>query len=99
MCLTGCKSPDDPNAGGGKSGSAAPVEACRIDCPPMEIEINDTPAVNDDLVQIKCDRVARRPVVNCRIRATSACPVASTVVLTNPDGRLRFTGPADRTTT
>ncbi len=63
----------------------------------MEIEINDTPAVNDDLVQIKCDRVARRPVVNCRIRATAPCPTDSTVVLTNPDGRLRFTGPADRT--
>jgi hypothetical protein len=65
----------------------------------MEIEINDTPAANDDLVQIKCDRVAHRSVVNCRIRATSACPVDSAVVLTNPDGRLRFTGPADRTAT
>jgi hypothetical protein len=65
----------------------------------MEIEINDTPAATDDLVQIKCDRVARRPLVNCRIRATAACSVDSAVVLTNPDGRLRFTGPADRTAT
>jgi hypothetical protein len=65
----------------------------------MEIEINDTPATNDDLVQIKCGQMARRPLVDCRIRATSACSTDSTVVLTNPDGRLRFTGPADRTAT
>ncbi len=99
MCLTGCKSADDPKEGDGGSGSAAPVAACTIECPPMEIEINDTPVATDDLVQIKCDVVAHRPVVNCRIRATSACPADSTVVLTNPDGRLRFTGPADRTAT
>ena len=99
MCLTGCKSADDPKAGAGGSGSAAPVAACTTECPPMEIEINDTPVATDDLVQLKSDHPSRRPTVNCRIRATSACPTSSTVVLTNPDNRLRFTGPADRTTT
>jgi len=65
----------------------------------MEIEINDTPATNDDLVQLKCERPSRRHIVNCRIRATSTCPTSSTVVLTNPDGRLRFPNAADTTTT
>ena len=64
----------------------------------MEIEINDTPATNDDLVELKCDHPAHQNTVNCRIRATAAGP-ASTVVLTNPDGRLRFPGPGDTTTT
>lgn len=65
----------------------------------MEIEINNTPATNDDLVGLKCEHPAHRHTVDCRIRATSACPTASTVVLTNPDGRLRFPGPSDTTTT
>jgi hypothetical protein len=65
----------------------------------MEIEINNTPAINDDLVGLKCEHPSHRNTVDCRIRATSACPTSSTVVLTNPDGRLRFPNPADTTAT
>jgi hypothetical protein len=65
----------------------------------MEIEINNTPAINDDLVELKCERPAHRHIVDCRIRATSVCPSDATVVLTNPDGRLRFPNPADTTVT
>ena len=68
-------------------------------CPAMEIEINDTPVTTDDLVELKCERPAHRSIVNCRIRATAVCATSSTVVLTNPDGRLRFPNPADTTTT
>ncbi len=63
----------------------------------MEIQINNTPDAKDDLVQMKSDHPAHRPVVDCRIRATAACSTTSSVVLTNPDGRLRFTGPGDTT--
>jgi len=65
----------------------------------MEIEINDTPVTTDDLVGLKCEHPAHRNIVNCRIRATAVCATSSTVVLTNPDGRLRFPNPADTTTT
>ena len=65
----------------------------------MEIEINDTPAITDDLVELKCEHPSHRHTVSCRIRATSACPTAATAVLTNPDGRLRFPNPGDTTVT
>jgi len=65
----------------------------------MEIEINDTPDTKDDVVLLKCDRAPHRPTVNCRIRATGSCSQSSTVVLTNPDHRLRFPGAGDTTTT
>jgi hypothetical protein len=62
----------------------------------VEIEINDTPATNDDLVLVKCERPDRRHNVNCRIRSTSSGTTHS-VVLTNPDGRLRFPNAGDTT--
>lgn len=65
----------------------------------MEIEINNTSATNDDLVELKCEHPAHRHIVDCRIRATTNCPTSSTVVLTNPDGRLRFPNAGDATTT
>lgn len=68
-------------------------------CPEMEIEINDTPATDDDLVGLKCDHPGRRPTTDCRIRAIGGPCCDATVVLTNPDGRLRFHGPTDTTTT
>jgi hypothetical protein len=67
----------------------------------MEIEINNTPDTKDDLVKLKCQHPAHLwSVVDCRIRSTDAPGEGSaTVVLTNPDGRLRFPGPDDKTTT
>lgn len=89
-----------PGSGSGAAPPGSPTVPCPAgQCPAMEIEINDTPVVNDDLVGLKCEHPPHRNIVNCRIRATSACPTASTVVLTNPDGRLRFPNPADTTTT
>jgi len=77
-------------------------------CPEMEIQINDTPATNDDLVLLRCEHPAHpvaevvtdhRPTTRCRIRALRACAASSTVVLVNPDGRLRFPRDGDSTKT
>ena len=65
-------------------------------CPTVEIQINNTPTTNDDLVRLKCDHPAGRFKVNCQIRATGAGAIR-TVVLTNPDGRLRFPESGDTT--
>jgi hypothetical protein len=93
--------PSTPRSGSNPTASptAATPQCPPTACPAMEIEINDTPAVNDDLVQLKCEHPAHRTTVNCRIRATAACPTSSTVVLTNPNGRLRFPNAGDTTTT
>jgi hypothetical protein len=68
-------------------------------CPSVEIEINDTPVTTDDLVRLKCEHPAGRSMVNCRIRSTGGSANDATMVLTNPDGRLRFPNAADRTAT
>lgn len=60
------------------------------DCPSVEIEINNTPATTDDLVQLKCTHPVRRHKVPCRIRALGSGSVDPILVLTNPDARLRF---------
>jgi hypothetical protein len=71
-------------------------ELCDV---PIEIQVNMTPETTDDVVQLKCDHPSHRHVVACRIRINSSAgpkapsPPAGadvTVVLTNPDGRLRF---------
>ena len=64
----------------------------------MEIEINDTPATTDDCVQLKCTNPPGRHLIPCRIKVRGPAAQASSVVLTNPDGRLRF-GAADMTAT
>lgn len=102
-CLAGCSKSDSPSgSGSGPSGSAGD---CRADggsasctCPPVEIEINNTPDAKDDLVGLKCEHPAHRSIVNCRIKAKGAGAIR-TIVLTNPDGRLRFPNTADTTTT
>jgi len=66
--------------GGGKSGH----------CGPVEIEINNTPGGTDDLVAIKCLIPAGAATTPCRIRSKSKKAGGFTVVLTNPDHRLRF---------
>jgi hypothetical protein len=97
MCLTGCSRPQRP--GDGDAGVNCTTEPCPEPCPEMEIEINNTPATNDDVVQLKCERPAHRTTVDCRIRAKGSPSRNATVVLTNPDGRLRFPGASDTTTT
>lgn len=94
------KQPDPPSSGPSAGTPAdCPTGACPMtQCPPVEIEINDTPATNDDLVLLKGAHPASRPRTRCRIRATGA-GTTDTVVLTNPDGRLRFPGAGDRTKT
>ena len=64
----------------------------------VEIQINNTPTTSDDLVGLQCDHPAHRSKVDCRIRATGATAIL-TIVLTNPDGRLRFPESADTTKT
>src|SRR4051812_44606751 len=68
-------------------GSTAP---CPLACPVTEIQINDTPVATDDLVMLKCLEATHDHSVPCRIRATGSPAAAATVVLTNPDGRVRF---------
>ncbi|HEX8110132.1 MAG TPA: hypothetical protein VF516_20520 [Kofleriaceae bacterium] len=63
----------------------------------IQVEINNTPAVNDDIVQLHCTHPAQRPVVHSRLRIAPAAPAAIPVLLTNPDGRLRFPDPAHTT--
>jgi hypothetical protein len=65
----------------------------------VEIEINNTPEITDDLVLIKCDHPSRRSIVQCRIRATGTPANDATIVLVNPDGRLRFPNASDTTAT
>jgi hypothetical protein len=91
--------PSDPSTCDSAAFPPGASVPCVVRCPNMEIEINDTPATNDDVVQIKSDHPAHRFVVNCRIRPMISKAETYTVVLTNPDGRLRFPGPADRTRT
>jgi len=68
-------------------------------CPTTEIEINNTSAVNDDLVLMKCTQPAHRHKVPCRIRVVGSVASGRTIVLTNPDGRLRFPNDGDTTKT
>ena len=70
------------NAGGGASSSGH--------CGAVEIEINKTPSSNDDLVAVKCIIPAGAATTPCRIRGKSKKAGGFTVVLTNPDHRLRF---------
>lgn len=79
-------------------GGASPSNGSKTEppkCPKVEIQINLTPARHDELVMRKSDHPAARPKVKCRIHAISG--PAGTVVLTNPDGRLRFPEAADST--
>ena len=88
--------PEPPNAGpnaGSRCDSA--VADCPVHCPKIEIEINDTATTTDDLVPIKCLIPAGAETIRCRIRAVGGAAPSNTVVLTNPDHRLRFPGDAD----
>lgn len=98
--MSDSKKTTPPAAAGGAAPVCDPaIQPCPLQCPAMEIEINNTPAVDDDYVQVKCTRPALRHRIPCRIRVKAAAPASTDVVLTNPDGRLRFPGDADRTVT
>lgn len=71
------------------------VQNCPFCCPEMEIEVNDTPETDDDQVSVHTPEA--RPQISCRIRATSRSAGAR-AILSNPDGRLRFSGPTDEAT-
>jgi GT2 family glycosyltransferase len=58
--------------------------------PTVEIQVNNTPAANDDAVRLHCVHPPSRPVVNCQIRLTSNVTAPVTVVLRDPTGRLSF---------
>lgn len=70
-----------------------------VDSDLLEIEINNTPAVDDDYVRVKCECSHERYRVPCRIRTRKPGSQSVTAVLANPDGRLRFPGDADKTKT
>lgn len=63
----------------------------------VEIEVNNTPAENDDVVQLMCERPAQRFRVQSRGRVIGNPENEVNVTLTNPDGRLRFPAQVDGT--
>jgi hypothetical protein len=63
----------------------------------VEIQINNTPSANDDLVQVKWDHPPRSFRVPCQIRLSDSATAPVTVELINPDYRLRLFDPADPT--
>ncbi|SFR44341.1 hypothetical protein [Litoreibacter janthinus] len=95
MSCRGATTSPDQNSGD-NTPNDEPCATCGHNCPSVEIEINNTSTTDDDLVVVKCERPTRRSRVQCRIKSTSAGS-NHTIVLTNPDGRLRFAGAADTT--
>ncbi len=85
-----------PASGDGGLPAGVPVVPCPMQCPDMELQVNNTATTDDDMVRLQSS--GNRPLVECRIRATSPCS-SSRVELVNPDGRLRFPGELDRTRT
>ncbi|MGE5570323.1 MAG: hypothetical protein ACM3S5_14905 [Rhodospirillales bacterium] len=85
--------PGDPAAG---SDAFLPIDAAILRpepvCTEVEIEINGSPDPAGDLVQLRSEHPDFRPVVKGRIRSKAPQPNAAIIVLTNPDGRLRFNG-------
>jgi hypothetical protein len=67
--------------------------------PTVEIQIRKTATSDDDLVLLACQHPRGRMKVPCRIRLTSQETNPVTVVLTTPDGRLRFPEEADEAKT
>jgi hypothetical protein len=92
MSLPVPNKPKPPNAG--SSCDNTTIE-CKLHCPKVEIQINRTSTTTDDLVPIKCLIPAGAATTPCRIRAVGGPAPSNTVVLTNPDHRLRFPGDAD----
>lgn len=76
------------------------VIPCESECqvlPTVEIEVFKTPDQNDDLVRLMSTTPAKRFKIDARARKVGGPAQAATVVLTNPDGRLRFPSSTDTT--
>jgi hypothetical protein len=63
----------------------------------LDIQINNTAATNDDLVVLNSTHPAHQFNVNCQVRLVGPSVGNVTVVLSNPDGRLRFPNAANTT--
>lgn len=87
--------PSDSEAGDCPPGTV--TEQCPLLCPNMEIEIDNTSTIDDDWV-VRCPHTPRHSVSG-RIRAVGSAANDATVVLVNPDGRLRFPNDTDTTRT
>jgi hypothetical protein len=75
------------------SGTTTTAQVTVLD---VSIDVNDTPELTDDVVQVKSDHPFRRFSVPCSIKLIGG-PATKAVKLhlTNPDGRLRFPDPPD----
>ena len=65
----------------------------------LQIQINNTGATNDDVVQVKCDHPSHRHKVPCQIKLAGGAAHDHQITLGNPDGRLRFPEAGDTTKT
>jgi len=65
----------------------------------VEIQVNNTATTDDDVVQLKCEHPSHRHKVPCRARVRGTPNEDVTIVLTNPDGGLRFPRDGDKTLT
>jgi hypothetical protein len=63
----------------------------------LDIQINNTTATNDDLVVLNSTHPAQQFNINCQMRLQGPSVGNVTVVLSNPDGRLRFPNAANTT--
>lgn len=63
----------------------------------LDIQINNTAATNDDLVVLNSTHPPRQFNINCQMRLLGPSAGNVNVVLTNPDGRLRFPDPVNTT--
>lgn len=64
----------------------------------VEIQVNNTPSADDDVVLVKCEHPPARAVMDCQIRLKSDSP-AVTVVLHDPKDLIRFPNAGDTTAT
>jgi hypothetical protein len=74
-----------------------PTETSVEMLPRVAIEVNHTSSQNDDVVQVQSTIPARRNKVMARARALDNPSQDLSVVITNPDGRLRFPDSGDTT--
>ena len=78
-----------------KSNQPSAPQSIEVTFLKVEIQVNNTPAAKDDVVQVKCEHPVIRYTVPARARLTPPADTDLSVVLTNPDGRLRFPAVGD----
>lgn len=67
--------------------------------PTVEIQVNNTPVVTDDVVRLFDLHPPQRVLVNCQIRLVGVSAAPVTVVLNDPSGHLNFPSPGVTTRT